>query len=371
MLILVLGFFELFRRFGILNLSPEVQGALSYGAIFTIGLTAAVSSCMAMVGGLLLSVSAKWAVAHQHKSRWRRFQPLLAFNAGRLFGYFMLGGVIGLIGTQLTFSIQTKGVLTIIIATSMLLLSLSILKILPKNVCRLPLPKPFQARLKALSESQNPVMPIILGALTFFVPCGFTQSMQVYALGSGSFLNGALIMFVFALGTLPSLLGISIISSVFEGRANRLFLTFAGVTSLIIGLGLLNSGLLLTGVNAQGLLQQAIFPQSRVTTSADTHDPYVTIDSQNRQVIGMRVSDHGFAPPSVTLKPGYDTWLYAYADTKPYGCASSIIVPAYNTQTIINAGGNWLHLGKVRAGENFQVLCSLAILRMDVFVTDD
>ncbi len=36
--------------------------------------------------------------------------------------------------------------------------------------------------------------PIIIGVGTFFLPCGFTQSMQIAALSSGSFLTGGLIM---------------------------------------------------------------------------------------------------------------------------------------------------------------------------------
>jgi sulfite exporter TauE/SafE len=36
--------------------------------------------------------------------------------------------------------------------------------------------------------------PIIIGIGTFFLPCGFTQSMQIAALSSNSFLTGGLIM---------------------------------------------------------------------------------------------------------------------------------------------------------------------------------
>lgn len=32
--------------------------------------------------------------------------------------------------------------------------------------------------------------PIIIGFATFFLPCGFTQSMQIAALSSGSFVSG-------------------------------------------------------------------------------------------------------------------------------------------------------------------------------------
>ncbi|MBP6911491.1 sulfite exporter TauE/SafE family protein [Patescibacteria group bacterium] len=49
-----------------------------------------------------------------------------------------------------------------------------------------------------------------MGIGTFFLPCGFTQSMQVYTLSTGSFLAGGLTMLSFALGTLPMLLLLSV-----------------------------------------------------------------------------------------------------------------------------------------------------------------
>ena len=47
--------------------------------------------------------------------------------------------------------------------------------------------------------------PALVGGATFFLPCGFTQAMQLYAVSTGSPVSGALTMFFFALGTLPAL----------------------------------------------------------------------------------------------------------------------------------------------------------------------
>jgi sulfite exporter TauE/SafE len=46
------------------------------------------------------------------------------------------------------------------------------------------------------------------GALTFFLPCGFTFAMQLYALSTGNFWMGMAVMAIFAIGTLPGLLSI-------------------------------------------------------------------------------------------------------------------------------------------------------------------
>ena len=49
----------------------------------------------------------------------------------------------------------------------------------------------------------------VLGVATFFLPCGFTQAVQVYALSTGSPLTAGAIMAVFAIGTAPGLLALA------------------------------------------------------------------------------------------------------------------------------------------------------------------
>ncbi|MCB9806709.1 sulfite exporter TauE/SafE family protein [Candidatus Peribacteria bacterium] len=77
--------------------------------------------------------------------------------------------------------------------------------------------------------------PIIIGSITFFLPCGFTQSMQVAALSSGSFFGGGSIMLAFVLGTFPMLALLSFgVSGFSQSRYAELFFKTAGV--VVIGL---------------------------------------------------------------------------------------------------------------------------------------
>ncbi len=365
MLVLALALLRIFSQFHAFSLSSNVEGALGLGTIFTIGLVAATSSCLALVGGLLLSVSAAWAAAHEGATRWEKFQPMLLFNAGRLVGYFLLGGFVGLIGTALTLSPKMTGILTLVIAVAMVLLGLNILRILPKRHCTVPLPRGLMRRIQSLSQSENPFMPMLLGALTFFVPCGFTQSMQVLALGSGGFLRGGIIMLVFALGTLPSLLGISVLSSIVEGRASRLFLKFSGAVVLLLGLMNMNSGLLLAGVDAQGIAARSLFPAS--IDVRPSHDPYVQINAQGHQIVTMYVSDGGYSPDHFAIAPGRETWIYAIAQHPLSGCASSLVDATHNLSTPIKVGQNWL--GPIQNPQNdFVLTCSMGMLRAEVEV---
>ena len=98
MLVLVIALYQILKTVGLFPLQANVEGVVGLSAIFIVGLTAAASTCLAVVGGLLLSVSAKWSEIYHPANRWEKFQPLLMFNIGRLFGYALLGGLIGALG---------------------------------------------------------------------------------------------------------------------------------------------------------------------------------------------------------------------------------------------------------------------------------
>ena len=203
-----------------------------------------------------------------------------------------------------------------------------------------------------------------MGGLTFFLPCGFTQSMQLLALGSGNFLTGGMIMLVFALGTLPALLGISVMSSVLEGRSARWFLSFSGAVVLLLGFLNLQSGLLLMGYDASRVLRTT-------ETAQATDDPYVTIDGQGRQIMSMYVSSEGYSPSNFTIRPGLETWVYAIAPNGVAGCASFLVDSTHNLQTPIKKGTNWL--GPIAKSDlapktDFVLTCSMGMLRANVHV---
>lgn len=357
LLVVAIGFFVL-RQTGMTSLFDTSVGQIAgLGGVFIVGLLASLSSCLALVGGLLLSVSATYAQATQGQSVQSRMTPLLQFNVGRLISYIILGGMVGVIGKGLTLSTTSTGLVTVVLAIVMLSMGLSLLRILPKNICKIPLPGSWVQRLRRFSTSKNPAMPLMLGAATFFVPCGFTQSMQLLALASGSFAAGAMIMGTFALGTLPALLGISYLSSVAEGRSGQLFIRFAGAVVVLLGFLNLQGGLILSGVN---------IPEFQRPVLAST-DPNVSVNEKGQQIISLQVRNSGYSPASVTIDPNRETWIYASAADRPSGCASMLTAPAYNLSTPVQQGDNWL--GPIKnPTKDFLISCSMGMLRTNVHV---
>ncbi len=240
--IIVLIFIAL-QKAGLVNLIGG--GTTSYLTIFVIGIVASLSSCMAVVGGLLLSMSATFAKAGSN------LKPQLMFHGGRLVSFFFLGGVIGLLGS--TWHLSSFGSLLtgIIIALVMLVLGLNLLDIFNWTKKLLPsMPKAVSKRALSVTALNSTLTPLLVGLVTFFLPCGFTQSIQLYALSTGSFVSGALTMLVFALGTFPVLALISFGSWRLEqGPQRSIFFKVAGL--LVIAFALFN---LLTALVAAGLL---------------------------------------------------------------------------------------------------------------------
>lgn len=228
----VLALFVLLQKIGLVHLVGG--GELGYGAVFLIGIIASLSTCMAVVGGLLLSMSATFAKSGD------RIRPQVLFHAGRFVSFFILGGVIGGLGTAFTLSTVTTFVLNFVIGVVMLILGFKLLDLFPtvKRV-RISFPAFFRHRVESLTSLNHTLTPLLVGIATFFMPCGFTQSMQLYTLSTGSFASGALTMFIYALGTFPVLALMSFSSlSVSESKYVGVFYKTAGL--IVISFALMN-----------------------------------------------------------------------------------------------------------------------------------
>jgi sulfite exporter TauE/SafE len=203
---------------------------------------------MALVGGLLLSVAAS---ASKSEPKARFFGNAM-FHASRLGSFFILGGVIGAIGRAFTLTPLLTVTLDAAVALVMLILGLNLLDLFPALKRLQPrMPAFLSRRLLKTERLRHGLTPALLGMTTFFLPCGFTQSMQLFSLTSGSFLNGALTMLAFAAGTFPVLVLISFASVNFAAsRRAGIFFKTAGL--IVIAFALMN---IMNSLAALGLVR--------------------------------------------------------------------------------------------------------------------
>lgn len=318
-----------------------------------LGLVAGVSTCMALVGGLILGVAARHAEVHPEATAWEKFRPHLFFNGGRVLGYALLGGLLGSLGGFLQLSGGLLAFLTLAVGVVMIVLGIKLTNLSPRIAASsITLPTSI-ARFLGLAEHQKEYShraAMVTGALTFFLPCGFTQAMQLYAISTGDFRTGAIIMGAFALGTAPALLGIGGLSSVMKGAAARAFYALVGVLVIIFGLYNIQSASAVLGVGGVAGL----------TTDAPSADPTEV------QVIEMTQSASGYSPKTLRVKAGIPV-RWEITSESSFTCASSIAVPSLGIRTNLQKGENIIEFTPTEAG-SIPFSCSMGMYRGTIIV---
>ncbi|MFA6027835.1 MAG: sulfite exporter TauE/SafE family protein [Patescibacteria group bacterium] len=286
--LMVLIIFWALSELGLLNII-NVSDKSSLFAFFILGLIAGVSSCASLVGGLVLSM--------------KKTQPHILFNLSRLVSFVFFGALLGGIGSQLRLSASFTSLLVIAVSLVMIILAFRMLNIAWFNRIKIPYFKKILTR--------TDYMPLTMGFLTFFLPCGFTMTAQSLALISGSFIQGALIMLMFALGTLPMLIFIGFTSVKFSQKPKyyNQFNYFAAILILIFAFFNINN-------------QFNILGWPSVTTVNQTKG--LSISSNNQQIIKMNASSQGYSPNYFQVKAGVPV-RWEITDMGTSGCTNAII----------------------------------------------
>ncbi|HBT75093.1 TPA: hypothetical protein DEB29_03785, partial [Candidatus Wolfebacteria bacterium] len=206
-------FYNMIRSTGAFDTLGPGSAEITFGVAVLIGIVASLSSCMATIGGVVVAFAQRYA-GKNNRSLIRATQPHITFHVGRITSFFVLGSTLGAIGGTIHISVATIAVFNIVIAVIMAWLGLNILGLVP-SIARLGIrtPEGMSKLWHELSTSDHPTTPFVLGGLSFFLPCGFTQSMQLFALASGSAWIGGASLALFAIGTMPALLALGVASS--------------------------------------------------------------------------------------------------------------------------------------------------------------
>lgn len=299
----------------------NVNSNSSLPAFFILGLLAGLSSCAALVGGLILSMSKQWTGLYQQKdSVFQKLQPHLMFNVGRLISYGLLGALLGVLGSKLQVSATFTSILILIVSVFMMLLALQMLGLKGLRRFQITTPRFITRYVADESKFKGRYMPFSMGALTFFLPCGFTITAQGLALLSGSAWQGGLIMLVFALGTAPMLLLIGLSSVKFSSRPHwsATFSRVAGIVVLFFALFNINSQF-----NVLGLISLSDLTLKPVA-SADLKQPDLPPLVDGKQVVAMNASSTGYSPNYIKVRVGVPV-RWEVTDTGTSGCTNAII----------------------------------------------
>ena len=159
--------YRVFKNFGVID-KINLQGAeINYGISILIGLVASISSCLAVVGAVVI------AFGEKYKSNGGSFfenavKPNLYFHIGRLVTFFILGGLLGVIGREISISGNFISIFTIIVAVIMGWLGLNILGIIPSiSNTGIRMPKKFTGKWEKLKTSEHKAAPFFFGRTEF------------------------------------------------------------------------------------------------------------------------------------------------------------------------------------------------------------
>jgi sulfite exporter TauE/SafE/copper chaperone CopZ len=357
-IVLVIGF--AFSKAGFLKFDQAVDGSAGFFSVLFLGLVAASSSCVAVTGGLLLSTVERVSDRYGLLPGKKRFIPVSTFVVGRIVGYTVFGGLIAGLGKALALPPWAVGLIAILAALFMLVMGLDMLRIAPTwlKVILPRMPKFISRKVMDGGESGKVsyVTPFTLGALTFFLPCGFTQALQLYVLTTGNVLSGALIMLAFSLGTAPALLALGWASNALKGQWGKLFFRVAGAAVIVMGLYNFNNGLTLTGHPISFNVGSS---PSAVTPSAAVEN--VVLEG-SVQVVKTSFTPSGYSPATFTVKAGQPVRWEINGNGNAGGCRSVFQVPAFKIQEFMSNGVTVAEFTPDKPG-TYAFSCSMGMYR--------
>ncbi len=191
---------------------------MSYSWAFLVWIIASVSTCLAITWWIII-----WFARYidsTHSTLWH-VKVQLWFQIWRILWFFVLWGILWLTWKILSLSFSFNSILTFVVWILLLYMWLNLFWIFPSiTKFWLHMPKSFASKIENLWK---PEFAPIAWILTFFLPCGFTQSMQLLAISSWSFWWGGLVMLFFAIWTFPVLFSVWLWSSYFEWKKFPIF----------------------------------------------------------------------------------------------------------------------------------------------------
>jgi len=328
-----------------IDMTARLQGNVTYLLLFTIGVFTSLH-CIGMCGGILLSQSIRSA-----DTTPTALAPALSYNAGRLISYTLLGGLVGALGSVLSLSLKVMAIFTIGAGLFMILMGVNVAGFdFARRLLRFPI---FSGKFA------KPKTPFLIGLLNGLLPCGPLQTMQLYALSTGSASAGALAMFIFALGTMPLMLSFGSISALLSKHATARLLKFSGLFIIALGLIMTNRGLSLAGVS---------LPFSQYTSQNMAAAASKAEIADGVQTLKITADQDGYTPNVLFVQKGIPLKLIIDGQ-QITSCNNELIVPSLNLKKKLHSGENMLEF--VPRDDELKFSCWMGMLNGIIKVVDD
>lgn len=350
------------------------------------GLTTGGLSCMLVQGGLLTTSLASQLEAELRARRPSRLgkakkasaaertlsQPILLFLGAKLFAYTALGFALGALGSVLSLTSGMRGALQMAIGIFMVGNALRMLQVHPVfRYFNLEPPASVTRALRRKSKNATGLTPLVLGALTVLIPCGVTQSMMALAMGTGSPLLGAGVLFAFTLGASPVFFGLTYLTMRLGALLEKNFTRVAATGLILLGLWTFDGGLNLMGspVSLSRLPQmvaEAVSPEAGLQTFSVSGEGEISpLTRQDAAPISDRITieagDNGYTPDRVRA-PANQPIQLQLVTRGTYACSRAFLIPSLDLSALLPARGvETLDIPPQKPGTRLQFTCSMGM----------
>ena len=348
-----------------INLTADASVMSQLVVAFVTGITTGGLSCLAVQGGLLASslayqIEQDYSAQAKNKkaARTNSAMPIALFLFAKLVAYTLMGALLGWLGSFLTLSPLTRAILMIAIGIFMVGNALRMFNVHPIfRYFSIEPPKFITRYIRRTAKGTDTATPIFLGLLTIFIPCGVTQAMMATALGTGSVLMGAALMFAFTLGTSPVFFVVAYLATELGAKLEKFFMRFVAVVVLILGLVTLDGGLNLMGspLSFQNLTRNLLPSENNSTTQAVSSLPAAEGE------IVLEVQNSGYFPTTLKAPAGKELTLNLITD-QTYSCARDFVIPSLDYyQLLPETGTTQVNIPAQEQGSTLFFTCSMGM----------
>lgn len=346
-------------RSGLFTSIPVISGNPGLGALFIIGLLTSLH-CISMCGGIALSQGIGRQGDTANTSIIRRMRPSFVYNAGRVTAYTGIGALLGATGSAFTLGQHGRVLIMVIAGIFMVLTGLSLSSLIRFPSLRLPFLQTMQSRIGQRAASMG---PFAVGLANSLIPCGPLQAMQLFALGSGSALSGALALFAFSAGTAPLLFVFGTGGSFFPLRLRTIAMRAGAILVVFMGLVTLGRSRAFVGEDPSLYAQNAIQAAGQVP-AADSDETTqvwqeVTVEVQSRAYGDIRVRKGTPVRVNLHVAPG-----------RLNGCNNAIVIPALNLKKRLRTGDNYIEFMPSSPG-TYSYYCWMGMIESTITVVDN
>ena len=335
------------------NMESTLTSA-SYFVLFIVGLLTSIH-CVGMCGGIMLSQS----IAQDSKTKFEAIAPSLKYNLGRIVSYTVIGGLVGALGSVLSMSLMSKALLQIFAAVFMVLMGLNMTGFTFFRFINIKLPRSFCA-----SKNKGKA-PFIVGLLNGLMPCGPLQTMQLYALSTGSAFTGAISMFLFSLGTVPLMLIFGAISGILSKGYSKKLLKYSGVLVLVLGIIMGIRGLALAGISMPSLK----IPAQNTISDKNASNIIKPEIEDGVQIIRMSADRSGYTPNVLLVQKNMPVkWIIEGKALN--SCNNEIVVPSLGEQRKLKANAETV-IEFTPDDKDIAFSCWMGMIRGLIKVTDN